>query len=135
MLCAIGPRCGITGGIVVEYRPHAAPARKFETVFGLSADVLQKTEKKHFDLHRQVLTDFTDQLPRGYNRMPCHSTVTHIRVRYAETDQMGVVYHANYLIWMEVARTDLCRSLGSAYRDMESGTGFCWRSQRRIAAT
>src|SRR5271165_820052 len=50
--------------------------------------------------------------------------VTHIRVRYAETDQMGVVYHANYLIWMEVARTELCKRNGFRYRDMESGDGI-----------
>lgn len=43
-----------------------------------------------------------------------------VRVRYAETDQMGVVYHANYLVWFEVARTDLLRSLGSTYRQMEA---------------
>ena len=42
-----------------------------------------------------------------------------IRVRYAETDQMGVAYHANYLVWMEVARVDLCRSLGFSYSEME----------------
>jgi acyl-CoA thioester hydrolase len=41
-------------------------------------------------------------------------------VRYAETDQMGVVYHANYLIWMEVARTGLCAQLGFRYREMEA---------------
>ena len=46
-----------------------------------------------------------------------------IRVRYAETDQMGVTYHANYLIWMEVARTDLCRSLGFDYKEMEKSDG------------
>lgn len=46
-----------------------------------------------------------------------------IQVRYAETDQMGVAYHANYIIWMEVARTDLCRSLGFNYREMESRDG------------
>jgi acyl-CoA thioester hydrolase len=42
-----------------------------------------------------------------------------LRVRYAETDQMGVVYHANYLVWFEVARTDLLRQLGWTYREME----------------
>jgi acyl-CoA thioester hydrolase len=42
-----------------------------------------------------------------------------VRVRYAETDKMGVVYYANYLVWFEVARTDLLRSLGWSYRDME----------------
>jgi acyl-CoA thioester hydrolase len=42
-----------------------------------------------------------------------------IRVRYAETDQMGVVYYANYFVWFEVGRTDLLRSAGWSYRDME----------------
>jgi acyl-CoA thioester hydrolase len=50
--------------------------------------------------------------------------VTRIRVRYSETDQMGVVYHAHYLIWMEVARTELCRRNGVRYRDMEAGDGI-----------
>jgi acyl-CoA thioester hydrolase len=40
-------------------------------------------------------------------------------VRYAETDQMGVVYYANYFVWFEVGRTDLLRSEGWSYRDME----------------
>jgi acyl-CoA thioester hydrolase len=48
---------------------------------------------------------------------------TRIRVRYAETDQMGVVYHANYLIWMEVARVELCTAMGFRYRDMERDDG------------
>jgi acyl-CoA thioester hydrolase len=47
------------------------------------------------------------------------SSTTTLRVRYAETDQMGVVYYANYLVWFEVARTDLLRSLGWSYRQME----------------
>ena len=42
-----------------------------------------------------------------------------IRVRYAETDKMGVVYYANYFVWFEVARADLLRTLGWSYRDME----------------
>jgi acyl-CoA thioester hydrolase len=41
------------------------------------------------------------------------------RVRYAETDQMGMAYYANYLIWMEVGRSDLCRQRGFNYRDLE----------------
>jgi acyl-CoA thioester hydrolase len=45
---------------------------------------------------------------------------TKLRVRYAETDQMGVVYYANYFVWFEVARTDLLRSLGWTYREMEA---------------
>ena len=51
------------------------------------------------------------------------SHLTRIRVRYAETDQMGVVYYANYLVWMEVARVELCKSLGFRYRDMELDDG------------
>ena len=43
-----------------------------------------------------------------------------IRVRYAETDQMGVVYYANYLVWFEVGRTDLLRGAGWSYKDMEA---------------
>jgi acyl-CoA thioester hydrolase len=43
-----------------------------------------------------------------------------IRVRYAETDQMGVVYHSNYLIWFEVGRVELMRSLGFDYKSMET---------------
>jgi acyl-CoA thioester hydrolase len=43
-----------------------------------------------------------------------------VRVRYAETDTMGVVYYANYLVWFEVGRTDLLRGAGWSYRDMEA---------------
>jgi acyl-CoA thioester hydrolase len=42
-----------------------------------------------------------------------------VRVRYAETDQMGVVYHANYLVWFEVGRVELIRALGIQYKRME----------------
>ena len=44
-----------------------------------------------------------------------------LRVRYAETDQMGVVYHANYLVWCEMGRTDFIRRLGVSYAEMERG--------------
>jgi acyl-CoA thioester hydrolase len=47
------------------------------------------------------------------------SHLSRIRVRYAETDQMGVVYHANYLVWMEVARVEFCAAAGFRYREME----------------
>ncbi len=46
-------------------------------------------------------------------------TVSDIRVRYGETDQMGVVYHANYLVWCEIGRTDFIRRCGMSYADME----------------
>lgn len=44
---------------------------------------------------------------------------TQLRVRYQETDQMGVVYYANYLTWFEMARTEFCRELGRPYHDWE----------------
>ena len=47
------------------------------------------------------------------------SVSTQLRVRYAETDQMGVVYHANYIVWMEVGRVEYFRAQGIRYRDME----------------
>jgi acyl-CoA thioester hydrolase len=46
-----------------------------------------------------------------------------LRVRYAETDQMGVVYHANHFIWFEIGRVDLMRQLGFTYRDLEREHG------------
>ncbi len=50
--------------------------------------------------------------------VPKHET--RLRVRYAETDQMGVVYYANYFVWMEIGRVELVRSRGFHYKDMES---------------
>jgi len=44
---------------------------------------------------------------------------TKIRVRYAETDKMGVVYHSNFIVWFEVGRVEMLRQLGFRYRDME----------------
>lgn len=43
-----------------------------------------------------------------------------VRVRYAETDKMGVAYYANYFVWFEVARCDLLRAVGTTYRDLEA---------------
>jgi acyl-CoA thioester hydrolase len=48
---------------------------------------------------------------------------TRLRVRYAVTDQMGVVYHSNHLIWFEVGRVELMREMGFSYRDMEREDG------------
>lgn len=48
----------------------------------------------------------------------------HVRVRYAETDQMAIVYHSNYLIWMEIGRVEYCRAKGIVYRDLEDQEGI-----------
>jgi acyl-CoA thioester hydrolase len=47
-----------------------------------------------------------------------------LRVRYAETDQMGVAYHSNHLVWMEIGRVEYCRSIGIRYRDLEEIGGI-----------
>jgi acyl-CoA thioester hydrolase len=51
------------------------------------------------------------------------SGASRVRVRYAETDQMRVAYHANFFVWFEVGRTDLLRQIGWSYREMEQA-GF-----------
>ena len=48
---------------------------------------------------------------------------TEVRVRYAETDQMGIAHHSNYLIWFEAGRSDLCRARGFSYKEMEEKDG------------
>ena len=55
---------------------------------------------------------------------PDRWTCSSFRVRYAETDQMGIVYYANYLVWFEIGRTDYCREQGFAYREMEEQDGL-----------
>ncbi len=62
------------------------------------------------------LTHAQQEAERGFAEM-------RVRVRYAETDQMGVVYHANYLIWFEVGRVEFMRQLGLDYRSMEQEEG------------
>src|SRR5204863_2297 len=49
---------------------------------------------------------------------------TTVRVRYAETDQMGVVYHANYFVWLEIGRVELLRQLGFDYKEMDIADDF-----------
>jgi acyl-CoA thioester hydrolase len=56
------------------------------------------------------------------NAPPKHQT--RLRVRYAETDQMGVAYYANYLIWMEIGRVELVRSRGCNYQELEQTEGL-----------
>jgi acyl-CoA thioester hydrolase len=61
------------------------------------------------------MTDTASRLPQAIN----------VRVRYAETDKMGVVYHANYFVWFEVGRCELIRTIGKSYRDLElAGIGL-----------
>jgi acyl-CoA thioester hydrolase len=58
--------------------------------------------------------------PVSFNeKRPPAVNETRIRVRYAETDQMGVVYHANHFVWFEIGRVELLRQFGFSYKDME----------------
>src|ERR1044071_5232148 len=65
---------------------------------------------------------------RSKNKSPSNEhqriSESRVRVRYAETDQMGVAHHANYLIWFEVGRSQFCNDCGFSYRDMERETGL-----------
>jgi acyl-CoA thioester hydrolase len=58
-------------------------------------------------------------IPANLPAMGGRPIATELRVRYAETDQMGVVYHSNYLIWCEIGRTDYIRALGTPYAELE----------------
>lgn len=66
--------------------------------------------------HTSMSVDANQTAPATVNE-------TRIRVRYAETDQMGVVYHSNHFIWFEVGRVELLRQLGFSYKDMEREDG------------
>jgi acyl-CoA thioester hydrolase len=57
---------------------------------------------------------------------------TEVRVRYAETDQMGIVHHANYLVWFEVGRSDLCRQKGFSYQEMEEENSLLVVAQAQV---
>lgn len=67
-----------------------------------------------------VLNKQSEEMAKTSNRV----AESRIRVRYAETDQMGVAYYANYLIWFEVGRSQYCNDCGFSYRDMERETGL-----------
>ena len=59
---------------------------------------------------------------RRSSQSPTRWVTTEIRVRYAETDQMGVAYYSNYLVWFEVGRSEACRDHGFSYAEMEADT-------------
>ncbi len=57
---------------------------------------------------------------RADSRVTSPQSISRIRVRYADTDKMGVAYYANYFVWFEIGRTDLLRETGWSYREMET---------------
>jgi acyl-CoA thioester hydrolase len=68
------------------------------------------------------LTDWSKYIRTSKTREPAPNSAVELklRVRYAETDQMGMVHHANYLIWFEASRSEFCRVHGIDYRQMEA---------------
>src|SRR5262249_13623598 len=56
----------------------------------------------------------------SWRTLSASGSISRVRVRYAETDTMGVVYYANYFVWFEVGRTDLLRAAGWSYRELET---------------
>lgn len=81
------------------------------------ANTLGRIQRKPFSDH---LRRGIDGLSRPSQRRRVLSSSSTIRVRYSETDMMGVVYHGSYIPWLEVARTDLFRQFGLSYRQLES---------------
>ncbi len=78
------------------------------------------------DPHKSTATRVRLGVPGGVGHLPPmthvtvgNDTISEVRVRYAETDQMGVVYHANYLVWCEIGRTDYIRRAGRSYAELE----------------
>ena len=73
----------------------------------------------------EVLFASHDSLYRA-NVTPCYSpppvrySESRVRVRYKETDQMGIAHHSNYIVWFEIGRTDLCRAAGFPYTEIEA---------------
>lgn len=69
-----------------------------------------------------MLREMTEEGQDGLRHPAKHRTS--VRVRYAETDQMGVVYYANYYVWMEIGRVEFVRSRGVDYNDLEQKEGL-----------
>ncbi len=65
-----------------------------------------------------------DEMVKGKAGINARVAESRVKVRYAETDQMGVAYYANYLVWFEVGRSQYCNDCGFSYRDMEKETGL-----------
>jgi acyl-CoA thioester hydrolase len=61
---------------------------------------------------------------RNGGNLSSRTAESRVKVRYAETDQMGVAYYANYFVWFEVGRSQYCNDCGFSYRDMERETGL-----------
>src|SRR5215472_16989301 len=84
-------------------------------------EIARLARAEYLSRWRRIAAEPRTALRYHESSMPSHQT--RVRVRYAETDQMGVVYYANYLVWMEVGRVEYCKAVGFNYRDMEIEDG------------
>jgi acyl-CoA thioester hydrolase len=120
-------------GRVTKKRDHAAldlVGRKSEVRVGDDvagrlehARILPKPRLLYKRVGADDLRQVTNPSAASASAPPFHDV--EFRVRYAETDQMGVVYHTNYLVWCEVGRTDFIRARGMSYADIErAGVGL-----------
>jgi len=111
---------------MIENAAQLGAIRNGQMLLGGPHNVLQYPEKQYFHAHFQLpvyQTLTSGNRLRRFIIAPMAPHQTRVRVRYAETDQMGVVYYANYLVWMEVARVEYCKALGFRYKDMELDDG------------
>src|SRR5262247_1154244 len=85
-------------------------------------EIARLARAEYLSRRRRIAAKPRTALRYHESSMPSHQS--HVRVRYAETDQMGVVYYANYLVWMEVGRVEYCKSVGFSYEEMEREDGI-----------
>lgn len=107
---------------MVEKTPESHPGRSLEFLGCAAQKILYRAEKQNVDSHIGYRNRRPRPVPCFVNPLQSRPMKVHearVRVRYAETDQMGVVYHSNYLIWMEVGRVEYCRAAGLRYKDLE----------------
>ena len=121
-------RCNVTK----KTHDRTFDVRSCEAEVRVGHDVARRWEHARIlpELSLLYKHEWSDELGR-VNQQPVVSVTetpfhdVEFRVRYAETDQMGVVYHANYLVWCEVGRTDFIRARGMSYAEMErAGVGL-----------
>src|SRR5437879_3214466 len=102
---------------------HSSPGRPTKSLSIPKNNTRTRMRAANFQSNRRVQRSFRCTGLQCDFRMPVTSQ-SRLRVRYAETDQIGIVYYANYLVWMDVGRVDLCKACGFNYSDMERDDGI-----------
>src|SRR5262249_470145 len=109
----------------VEQAYHTLMGHSTSSLTGLTAGITgHRVSVPEQMALRDALRQKRGRNSRGQTDSGMPVSHSRIKVRYAETDQMGVAYYANYLIWFEVGRSQFCIDCGFSYRDMERETGL-----------